>query len=108
MTDPPTDAAQPNLRKLTLWETIDWYASSIGTEHEKHERKVVDQAIDVILNAHPDEDAPEGPYEIGLVEGEIWSVHLEPKPKQWVKWRFEGTEGECIVVRDALNRRRHR
>ena len=39
----------PDLRRLTLWHTIDWYASSIGTEHEKRERKVLDNAIDAAL-----------------------------------------------------------
>ena len=38
-----------DLRKQTLWHTIDYYASSIGTEHEKRERKVLDQAIDAAL-----------------------------------------------------------
>ena len=35
--------------KLTLWHTIDWYAASIGTKHERRERKALDQAIDVAL-----------------------------------------------------------
>ena len=50
------------------------------------------------------EDAPGGPYEIGMINEEKWRVNRKPKPKEWVKWRFEGTEAECTAVRDALNR----
>jgi len=50
-----------NLRKLTLWHTIDWYASSVGTEHEREQRRVLDQAIDAALADTA--DAPPEPTE---------------------------------------------
>jgi len=37
------------LRKLTLWDCINWYAAAHGTEHEREQRKVLDQAIDAAL-----------------------------------------------------------
>ena len=48
-----------DLRKQTLWHTIDWYASSIGTEHERGQRKILDQAIEVALA-----DTADAPLEV--------------------------------------------
>lgn len=37
------------MSKQALWECINWYMASWGTEHESQERKVLDQAIDAAL-----------------------------------------------------------
>lgn len=106
MTDIPTDAAQP----VTLREAA--VEALVALREMAKEEKVsarltlgIDASImlhTALANAHP-EDAPGGPYEVGECTDDMWIV----RPKLtggYVKWRFEGTEAECIAVRDVINR----
>lgn len=49
------------------------------------------------------EDLPEGPWDIRhhrILKGDYWQVWNKGRPDE----DFDGTEVECIAVRDALNR----
>ncbi len=83
-------------RKQALLECIDYYASSIGTEHEKRERKVLDQAIDAALGVTSDDKLREA------AEGMVVLADMDriPAPNACV-W-FNAFDRRIAALRAAL------